>query len=1581
MQFLKRIVFRKIMTVTLVISLLLNIYMVPTAKAANKTTVTLILGSASTYVPQLSRAYSLLLDAGYQLDVKYFSAAFVRDYPDLVKERLEKTDTLLLEMIGGETMLTLGPMIQEDLKVGGKAYITNTTTDYSGDYGRLNYSQSAYLKTYFSNSGIENMRRLLLWLGKEGGLAVQEEIAPIASPLPAGIGFIYHPDAVNLPFNPDQFHLKIKDALNDKDEFESGQVVNTAYYSVYEAVYEIDEEYHQEYDKDFALRLAARVIHNSLCLDEEEQGLWDIKYHHFQQADNFLDSVSQSVYESVYEPDKKPAVIIDAAWNVWYDGVRDGGFAHGVSPGAGDLSAAINSLLESEPENQPYPDLANELKTIIQTTKNTIPDLEGVFETLPAYQAWYDAAGKKKQEGPWIGVTTQRTWYVAEDIQMQMELLRKIEDQGGNIIFAIPPTSSTNRDKFVRNLFMIDGQTQIDVLITVLGFNFYGTAENSVALLKELGVPVIAPTQTSSLEDWENNPYGTDISLVTQVVFPEMDGRIEPIFLGGIREVDDGEGNLIERRVPLDYNTNRLAGRAFSWAKLARAKNEDKKIAVIYYNHDGGKDGIKAAYLNVLESASELLTRLKEEGYAIDGDTSTESLQSIINAKGRNVGSWAPGEINRMLEAGAMTIPLEDYLEWYDTLPQKLRDQVEEQWGPAPGNIMVHNDRIVLPGHVMGNIFFGPQPIRGWGDDPDAITHSPILPPPHQYIAFYFWLQNEFKADAVIHLGTHGTLEWLPGRSVGQGEDDWPDQLIGNMVNVYPYIMNNPGEATQAKRRSYGVTIGHLIPPMIEPGLYGELQELQDLMIQYMDAVSAGNEERAQLIKENILAMVEVNNLQDELGVSLHEDFDEAVESLHHYLEEIAGELMPYGLHVLGRTLDGEILEQMIDSIVGFDRENRDNETQRAIIRNKLLEAANEINGIVNALNGMYIEPGPARDPIRVPDAMPTGRNLVTFDPREMPDRIAWEIGKKAADALVESYFQETGAYPDTIGVILWAIETMRTRGETVALILRLIGAEPVYDQNNRVNTIKVTPLEELGRPRIDVLVTISGLFRDTFPNVIEILDDAFRLIAGLDEDPAKNKIRKNYLIIKEKLISAGMDETDAEVLAASRLYGAAPGTYGTGVAELAETTTAWENEADLVQAYMNRMSYIYGRNIFGQPAPESFTEVLKNVSVVTQIRDSIWGVLDNDDVAQYLGGLRLAAMHYSGQDIIAYIINTRSGDPKIQTLAQFIATELRSRVFNPKWIEGMLKEGYAGAAEIGDHIKNMFLIDATLSAIDDWAWQKVVEIFVFDADIRQQLDPYILQSIIGWTLEAARRDMWNADSQILRQLADTYIQTAVDYGVVCCHHTCGNITFNEWAASFSMLDSQTMNMFKNIFKLATDKDLDIAAPPDSTDSTKDRNRDRDTEHHSIPEEDYQEIIEIQEPAEDFEIEITDEDTIDLLDDAKTPIPSPKEEVPEEEQQIDLALGGPADAAGTDEKALAAQAGESQDIQDIVEELDQDEAQDEAAEGVKRAYELEVDEGDQNPAARTAVAFSSIILGLALVGLIARGYFKKRQGA
>lgn len=1080
-------------------------------------------------------------------------------------------------------------------------------------------------------------------------------------------------------------------------------------------------------------------------------------------------------------------------------------------------------------------------------------DGAGIFFNPDDYYAWYESRPSYKPGAPWVGILTYDTMFKNADQELYVETLKAVERKGLNAILLYPPTATRTSD--VRRFFFrdLDGdgvkEPAIDVFICAMGFNFDRTSvDNAVKLFQEMDVPVLTPIYSSDLTKWYDDPAGAMKEVYWQVAMPELEGRIEPVFMGGtvVLGVDEATGAVITKKIALPDRMERLAGRACAWAKLRTTPNSKKKIAIIYYNYEGGKDGITASYLNVPRSLTEILKAMKARGYTLDedgilsenGQISEDKVFEAMFSKGRNIGGWAPGELQKFAEQdGIIKIDLDTYLEWYNQLPEDVRQKVESEWGPPPGQMMVYNGEIIIPGVISGNVFFGPQPMRGWGEDVSKILHSPDLPPPHQYLAFYFWLQHGFKADAVIHLGTHGTAEWLPGKAVGLSSKCWPDIVQGDMPNIYPYIVNNPGEATQAKRRGCAVIIDHLTAALVNTDLYGNLLELHNLAHQYDEAVRNNQpEEDIERIKTKIMMILKDEGVAGQMGLDPENTpFEELLDAAHEYLDALQTEVTPLGLHTFGVPPQGELFDKMVQAIINYDPENR--QGMESEIRGNLARTTEEIDNLLRALEGRFIEPGVGKDPVRDPSVMPTGRNIKSFDPRTVPDKYAWEIGKKMADELLATYYQEHGSYPESIGVILWAIETMRTEGQSIAMAMRLLGIEPVWDASGRVKSYKITSVEEMGRPRIDVVVTMSGLFRDTFSVVSELLDKAIRELALLNEDAGSNYVKKHYEEIKEHLESAGKSESEAAFLAASRVFSEPPGTYGVGLSNMMGATESWEKSEDLVDVYLSRMGYIYtsqmsdGTYVYGGEAKDLFVSVLKNVQAVVQVRDSVYGALDNDDVAQYLGGLVLAARWASGADVDAYIANTRLGlnGAKIQTFEQFVAQELHSRLLNPKFIEEMLKEGYAGAATIAKWIGNTFYVDATTGAVGDWAWHGIAEGYVFDENVRSQLNPYALQSLIAYTMEAARKGFWQASEDDLRQLSDVYIQTAVDYGVVCCHHTCKNIVFNEWVAQFTTLDSDVLKKFVQQFKEATMRDVNIPVSDSENNSNNDSNKESTT--------------------------------------------------------------------------------------------------------------------------------------------------------
>lgn len=1043
------------------------------------------------------------------------------------------------------------------------------------------------------------------------------------------------------------------------------------------------------------------------------------------------------------------------------------------------------------------------------------PDADNpVMLTFNEYLNWYKSAGLYKKNAPWIGIIGLSSYYTQGNYESEISLLKSLESKGVNGILTFA-NGAKGRENVATKIFTSDGKSNIDVLITRAGFNFVGKTanltadENNLKILSELNVPVIATVYGSAkdLNTWKNSSNSFLSEIYWQVAQPEMDGRIEPIFVGAKMNlgVDPISGITLEKLLALDDRIDRISSRAINWANLRYLNNSEKNIALVYYNIDGGKDGVAASYLDVVGSVNGILDSMKKNGYVVDGDYSYENIINIMTGVGNNIGSWAPGELEKIVKLSPIMISLSDYNEFFRTLPKKLQDDVVKSWGTAPGNVMVYNNSFVIPGVMMGNVFLGPQPMRGWGEDPEKIRHSSTLAPSHQYIAFYYYIQKNF--DAIIHLGTHGTLEWLPGRNIALGSDDWSDALIGNVPNINPYIIENTGEGTQAKRRGYAVIIEHNIPVMLNSGLYGDLAELKNLLNEYQIATDSS---RKATLRLSIINSSKNLGLDKSLGLDFNGDFNTALNEIDHSLEDMESSLIPYGLHVFAKNFNETELDAMVESIVSYNPEERNNSEFKAKIRSKLVNSY-EMTNLLKALNGEFIPADVGGNSIKYPDIMPPGSNFYSFDPRTAPDEASWEVGKKLADGLIDNYYKKNGKYPEQVGVVLWSTETMRTHGQSIALLLRLAGLEPIW-KNGKFSGAKVTPLDELNRPRIDVLVSISGLFRDHFSYTIDYIDDSLRLAMSLDEDPNKNYLRKHYLEQFNKYKDSGISDNDSDLYSSARIFGSSDEGYGTGISSQVTTPSAWDNQEDLVETYMNKNSYVYGRDKFAVISKDSLINNLKNVDITFQVRDGLYGVLDNDDVYQYLGALTMASKYYSGNVVEIFIGNTRTNNPKVETFSKFLADEMHTRLLNPKWAEGMLNSGFSGAHEITDHVENLFGWSAVSpESVENWMWSDVSNTYLLNSEMRSKLlaaNPHAYHSMNAWAIESAIRGMWKPSNAVLSQLMKNYIEDTVNYGVTCCHHTCSNFKLDNYVISSSGLSPELLNQYADVLEKATNHKL-----------------------------------------------------------------------------------------------------------------------------------------------------------------------------
>ena len=1013
------------------------------------------------------------------------------------------------------------------------------------------------------------------------------------------------------------------------------------------------------------------------------------------------------------------------------------------------------------------------------------------------------------KDRPKIGILFYGGYHYDQSYPAARLLTEKIESYG----FGVIPVFCSDLRYYlaIEKCFFIDGKPIIEALIDLLWFRLAGGplgGDHSItkSVLSKLNVPILHGVHLSSktAEEWLDSRHGIPpVEMVTTVILPELDGRNEPIVTHAVKK-KTVNGASLEEYVAIEDRVDKMAQRAVKWVNLRKKGNYQKKVAIILYDYPPGEENIgKAAYLNVFESLSRLLKALKDEGYVVTDTPSGKELRDLFISKGIvNSGEWI--QTSSRLEE-MIRVPVERYTEWLKELPERPLRRILEEWGPPPGEINVYDNSLLIPGLIFGNIFVGLQPPRGMHEDPSKIYHDKDLPPHHQYVAFYKWILKEFGADAIIHLGTHGTLEFLPGKEAGLSSECFPDILIANIPNIYVYHAVNSSESSIAKRRSYAVIINHASPPVMISDLHGDLQEIERLVTEYFDAQQYGQEE-ASKIAEKIL------NKASKYGLG------SSVEEIYDRIQEYKRSLIPKGLHVLGDKLSLEDTVQYLAFLARYDRGeipslhrlileseglnynevlerphirdssgrtyaeilSRTEETVKDIIREYIVKGSvpklrapenevrksleflkniygnimqsDEIGAILRALDGKFIEPGPGGDFIRTPEVYPTGRNTYQLDPTNLPTEIAMERGKRIADEYLTSFYRKHGRYPKTVSVVLWAFETMKTGGETLAVIFHLLGVKPVW-KSIYVREIEVIPLSELKRPRIDVVVTICGIFRDTFYNIVELLDKAFRVVAELDEPDDMNFVRANI-----KKMSSKYGES-----AKFRIFGPPEGQYATSLTALIESSQ-WRSEAELVNAYLESMKFAYGERARCVESRELMSSLISNVELVTQIRDTVdYEITDLDHYYEFLGGLTKTVESRSGQHPMVLVADTTKEIVKVEDAREAVKRGIVTRTVNPKWLDSMIDHGYNGVTKIADRVEYMIGLSATLGGIEDWMWESVAENIVFNAERAEKMKDiniWAFRKIIKRLLEASKRGYWKANEETIKKLEDEYLKT-----------------------------------------------------------------------------------------------------------------------------------------------------------------------------------------------------------------------------
>ena len=1088
------------------------------------------------------------------------------------------------------------------------------------------------------------------------------------------------------------------------------------------------------------------------------------------------------------------------------------------------------------------------------------PDFDHV-PTLKEYLQSKCVAGR-----PTVGLWFYQSLWQAGNTLFIDRLIEEIERQGANVIPVFLHAAkdvergTKGAEWVVENLFMKDGRPIIDVLISTLMFSLsikpwegsdtgegQEVARSEEWFIKRLNVPVLKAIVTyNTLADWNESLQGCspmDISM--GIAMPEFDGMLitVPVAARERTDIDPLTGARVIRFEPLPERTNKIVRLSLNWAKLRHIPNSQKKVAIIFHNYPPRDDRIGTAFgLDSPVSVLNIMKAMDDAGYTIErmpenGQALIEDVKSRLTLDRR----WRSPE--ELAKRAIDSVTEGDYKDWFEQLPVAVQEKMTSAWGEAPGKLFVHKKNLIIPGVINGNIFIGLQPPRGFLEDPAAIYHSPDHPIPHHYYAYYRWIRDVFRADLVMHIGKHGSLEWLPGKSVGLSDSCFPDIAISDLPNIYPYIINNPGEGTQAKRRSYCCIIDHLVPVMHNADAYDEMAELEVMLADYYQAASE-DPSKLPTQKKMIWDKVCEAKLDHDLEVEEEEafsDFDKFLEKLHEYLHEMADTQIRDGLHILGEPPEGSRLDEFLVALtrlangqvpslrqslaeaMGYDYDylldNRGkivsgSKTCGQVIddlnslalrlvsglheqgfavgtipelveeilgkRNPKIEkvldyiattlapnidaTVDELSAILCASDGGFVSPGPSGAPTRgMADILPTGRNFYSVDPQAIPSQAAWKVGVAQADALLERYLEDEGCYPESLGMVIWGSPTMRTKGDDIAEVLCLMGVRPVWEERSgRVTGIELIPIEELQRPRIDVMLRISGFFRDAFPNIVHLVDRAVELVAEQKEPPEQNFLAKHVSADISEKTAAGIDGEQAKTLACYRIFGCRPGAYGAGVSDAIDSKN-WKDEKDLAEIYVKWGGYAYGRKNFGATVPDEFRRRLSRLDLTVKNEDTReYDMLDGDDFYSYHGGMIAAVKALKGELPRSYCGDSSDPD-RVKTRSTVEETKhiFRARILNPKWIESMKRHGYKGAGDISRMVDIAFGWDATAEVLEDWMYEELANKYALDKDMQEWLkkvNPHALQNIAERLLEAVERGMWQATEEMKEELRDVYL-------------------------------------------------------------------------------------------------------------------------------------------------------------------------------------------------------------------------------
>ncbi len=967
-----------------------------------------------------------------------------------------------------------------------------------------------------------------------------------------------------------------------------------------------------------------------------------------------------------------------------------------------------------------------------------------------------------------VGLLLLRSYLLAGNCGHYDGVIAALEARGLKVVPAF--SAGLDARPAIEKFFTRDGSVQIDALLSLTGFSLvggpaYNDSKAAEDTLAALDVPYVAahPVEFQTLEEWESSERGLlPVESTIMVAIPELDGSTGPMVFGGRSKTVASAKDMVVH----PERAAMLAARVSKLIDMRLALRDERKVGIVLFNFppNAGNTGT-AAYLSVFESLYCTLQSLKRAGYRVDLPSGVEALRDKIIA-GNATQYGALANVYKRIPANEH-VRREPYLK-----------EIEAQWGPAPGKQQSDGSSIFVFGERFGNVFVGVQPAFGFEGDPMRLLFEKGFAPTHAFSAFYRFLREDFGAHAVLHFGTHGALEFMPGKQSGMSGECWPDRLIGDLPNLYLYASNNPSEGTIAKRRIGATLISYLTPPVANAGLYRGLVDLKASLESWRTAAPADAEQRESLA---LLIQSQASALDLAAAAPAWGPESEArIGGLATQLLELEYTLIPHGLHVIGKSASPE---QRVEFLMAMAESSSGGRPSRAAVRalvegqtpeaalahggdaaseanlmllrdfretDRMLGDNHEVDAIVHALDGGFLRPAPGGDVVRTPSVLPTGRNLHGFDPFRIPSAFAVLDGARQATRLIQRHMADGNPFPESVALVLWGTDNLKTEGGPIGQALALIGARPRFDAYGRIAGATLVPLAELGRPRIDVMMTLSGIFRDLLPLQIKLLADASFLAASADEPPEQNFVRKHALRYQAE---HGCDLETASL----RVYGNAESTYGSNVNHLIENGR-WDSEDELAETYTRRKSFAYGR--CGRPVQQSklLESVLKDVQLTYQNLDSVeLGVTTVDTYFDTLGGINSAVRRAKGGAATpVYIADQTSGSGAVRTLSEQVALETRTRTLNPKWYEGMLEHGYEGVRQIEVHVTNTMGWSATTGDVQPWVYQQITQTFILDPQMRARLaklNPTASAKVANRLLEASERKYWQPDEKMLAAL------------------------------------------------------------------------------------------------------------------------------------------------------------------------------------------------------------------------------------